>query len=351
MKGNMKKAIIITVYNSENCGSFLQAYAMKVTLENLGYEVAFLKREGKGTSHDLKNRLKVVFCQILHLHFGDAYYNAKRWFDFEKVQKTLPVCVKGDAFYNETELVILGSDTIWNFEDSYFSKNIERYLGVDIVGKKIVSYAASLGNTSKDTFGKAIGQNGKLANLNAILVRDQNTKSAVETLTSRNADVVCDPTLLNSSEIFEPLAYSVKESDYLLLYYFDEPPQDLKNEIISFACKRKLKIISLITRRDWCNVFVPSSPQAMVSYYIKAKYVVTNTFHGCALSLLYGKPFAVHDEGKVKVTELMEGYNKTQHIFSDVEDLEKILCDIMPAERMEIRRNAEKSLMYLKQSI
>ena len=37
------KACIVTVYNSTNCGSFLQAYSLKYALEKLGAEVTFLK--------------------------------------------------------------------------------------------------------------------------------------------------------------------------------------------------------------------------------------------------------------------------------------------------------------------
>lgn len=347
----MKKAIIITVYNSENCGSFLQAYAMMKTLVDLGYEVAFLKRDIIGTSHDLKKRINDVIKQVIHLHLTEAYFNAKRWLDFNFVQKQLPVCEKGDTFYNAAELVVLGSDTIWNFDDSYFSKHIVRYLGIGISGKRIISYATSIGNTTIDTFHESIKQNGNLDNIHDILVRDKNTKNAVETLTNRQAEIVCDPTLLTHSEIFAPLTFHLREHNYLLLYYFDEPSEDLKNEIISLAREEKIKIISLITKRDWCDIFVPSSPQAMVSYYINAKYIVTNTFHGCALSLLYGKRFAVHDEGKVKVLELMEIYNQSKHIFSDAKDLKCKLCEEAPAKEKDIRKIADRSINSLKKSI
>ena len=52
-----KKVLITTVYNSENCGSFLQAWSLYYVLKLKGYEVAFLKRKPKRTSHSFSMHL------------------------------------------------------------------------------------------------------------------------------------------------------------------------------------------------------------------------------------------------------------------------------------------------------
>ena len=54
------KCGIITVYNSENSGSFLQAYAMSCVIKNIGHDVVFVHQGFKGHSSMLPRYLKIV---------------------------------------------------------------------------------------------------------------------------------------------------------------------------------------------------------------------------------------------------------------------------------------------------
>ena len=65
----MRKACIITVYNSENCGSYWQAFTLQEFLRSLGYDVFFLKRKTSGTSHSVKS---VVKRCLGHLKRGEV---------------------------------------------------------------------------------------------------------------------------------------------------------------------------------------------------------------------------------------------------------------------------------------
>lgn len=322
----MKKAIIVTVYNSENCGSYLQAYALKKTLEENNYQVSFLQRGTENTSHDFRKTVKKTFRNIRHLRFLSAFQTLKQWYCFEMAQRNFFVCTRNDDFYKEADLIVLGSDTIWNFESSYFSVNASIYTGADFVGKKVISYAASVGNTTLNTFADVIARSGRLGNVHTVLVRDSRTKSYVEKTTTHSANIVCDPTLLLTPKIFStferPYLYKQK---CLLIYSFDEFEEDMKNAIVTYAREKNLIVVSLIRNFGWVDVIPITTPENMITYYANAQAVVTDTFHGTAFSLIYELPFVVIDKGKVKVHELLEAYSESKRLITTVFEFKKII--------------------------
>ena len=171
------KITIVTVYNSENSGSFLQAYALEQILIAQGHEVRFLYRNTRGTSHRLfgKSRIVEIVKSILKMDFKSMIIPIQRWALYTKMHRHFKVCKIGSDYYNDTSLFILGSDTIWNFEDDYFVKQAKIYTGAFAQKGNVISYAASAANTNEDLFGQVLNKNGGLNNLSSIMVRDQHT--------------------------------------------------------------------------------------------------------------------------------------------------------------------------------
>lgn len=320
-----KKAVIVTVYNSENCGSYLQAYALKQILNQKGFEVAFYKRSTQETSHQFTAHIIPFLKAILKLKYQDALFIIGQWFKFEAAIRKFPKCTLKSHFTNEADILILGSDTLWNFDSSYFRKKFNIYSGRIFKGKNIITYAISTANTSLKTF-KLTLADYKLSNISSFLVRDFHTKELVEQCTDKKATIVCDPTLLLSFNDYKPLIRNQKiPKAYILLYYFQSFNQEQQNYIIQYAKKHQLNIISLLTYREWCNKSIIASPQNMLFYFSHASYIITDTFHGTAFSLIFEKKFGVFDEGKNKVKELLITYHKTNHLFHDYKNLENTL--------------------------
>lgn len=322
-----KKATIITVHNSENCGSFLQAYAMQFILQKNGFDTAFLYRSTKGTSHDGFACLKSIVNYLIHFNVRAALDRLGQWRRYESVQKKYFKEIREEGeFVKSTDVFILGSDTIWNFDESYFFATAKRLLGIPFRGKHIITYAASVGNTSKTRFEEVVADNGGLSHIQKFLVRDMHTKEILRDTANIEAEIVCDPTLLMRAEDYDSLRVTKTINEpYLLIYFFCKIPNDIVQGIKDYAFKNKLKVVSLMSRRDWCDIFVPSSPSNMISWYYNASVVVTNTFHGCAFSLLYQKPFAAYDEGKNKVKELLETYNEDYRLFNECSEMSQLL--------------------------
>lgn len=350
----MKKALIVTVYNSENCGSFLQAFALKQVLTNLGFEVAFYKRDTKETSHQFSSRVIPAIKSIFKFQLKNAFFLIGCWFRYESAQKIFKICDSQSDFIDKADIIIIGSDTLWNFDTPYFKKRFDIYGGKIFKGKNIITYAISAANTSPETFQQVLLEyNNNIKNISSVLVRDKYTQELIKQYSSNAIKIVCDPTLL-----LTPIDYKILSTKkhitkpFLLLYYFNSFTQSQQESIIQYAKEKKLEIISLLSYRKWCNKSIMPSPQNLIFYFSHATCVITDTFHGTAFSLIYEKRFAVFDEGKNKVKELLLTYNKQDHLFKHYENLPLILNktnDVVLSGKYDEIRN--QSIYNLVQSI
>ena len=345
------KITIVTVYNSENSGSFLQAFALEQVLKNAGHEVRFLCRHVKGTSHFLFDRSRIVEIvkSILDLNFKGALIPLCRWLLYAKITKHFKLCKIDSDYYRETFLFILGSDTIWNFDDNYFRSKADVLTGSTFKGKRVMSYAASAANTDSKCFVDILSGLGNFDNLTKILVRDQHTLNLVKTVCSTPVQIVCDPTLICLPDVFDKISAKIKyERPYLLLYYTDDISEDFRKMILSYTNNNELDVISLMVNLKWCNKSYVGAPQYFVPLFKEASAVLTNTFHGCAFSLIYNKQFAVKDNNKNKVKELLEMYNVHGHMFREDSDFARCInIKRNDSEIQLIKRLREESINTL----
>lgn len=345
-----KKIVIVTVYNSENCGSFFQAYAMQTILERCGFEVAFLQRDTSGTSHAFVPHLISAIKRIVCLKHKEIKFVWKPWGLFEKAIRIFNVCDKQSRFYQEAETFLLGSDTIWNFDSAYFKEKAKVYLGNEFKQKKVITYAVSAANTSAEQFHRIVSQHGGLDHISEFLVRDEHTGQLVENEASRSAKIVTDPTLLLHKTDYGKLIPNEEIADpYLLLYYFGEMDDALKKSVQEYAQKNNLKVISLLKYRAWCDDSIPADPCRILLYFDKASAVITNTFHGCAFSMIFERPFAVHEEGKNKVSDLLFKYGESNRLFADPREITALLdrpCEVMDNGKYDLIRNQSLELLF-----
>ena len=88
-------------------------------------------------------------------------------------------------------------------------------------------------------------------------------------------------------------------------------------------------------------------PFLFVSYYSKANYVITNTFHGTIFSIIFRKQFIVAATGKKKILELLKKF-KLEQRNTDTNMYEKINEEIRYFEVKKILddyRNESKEFL------
>ena len=292
---------IVTVHDSSNYGSFLQAYALQRTLENMGHEVYFIRTREKSyirgiffSKSDIKPLLTHPGKLAALLRDDLIKYRAfkREW----KVFKTIddPKDVKLDR-------IILGSDEIWNVTAPVFRRPVFYGIGFD----NVHTYGISVSMARKEHFDKFPELEEAIRKIGHVLVRDENTGKVVEEITGRETSMVADPTFLCDVSEFAKAAPGYKKINkkYILIYsyVFNE---NLKNNIIRFARENDLAIVSACIRHPWADIYVNGSPLSFCKLLEDAQYVVTTTFHGTVFSLLNHKRF-VSEPFSPKVTDVL----------------------------------------------
>ena len=302
------KICIVTVYNSINSGSFWQAKALGKVFENLGAEVVYLKRKNSiDSSSSIINQIIFILKKLLKHGFSEAIKACQMFLDFKKEQASFNILANKDKFFNDIDLFVLGSDTIWNLDSGYFSKNYRIYFGEIFKNKDVISYAASIANTSIETIKKYKDIPTMLDNLKGISVRDENTYKMVKELSQNNVQLVCDPTLLLTKQDYIKLnSTSKEEKKYIFLYLFSRLSNSQVDNIKKFAEKNNLKIIGGTNNEKYCDECIVNNPNNFLNYMIYADYVITDTFHGTIFSTNLEKNFVVINRNKQKVNNFLK---------------------------------------------
>lgn len=340
---------IVTVYHSYNCGSYLQAYAMQQTLKEFGCDPYFLKNK-----RTIESRLWFRLLQaVKYTATGKrkrAAHLLRVYRNFKQAQKRMAVVPD----YRGMDAAVYGSDTIWNFDDSYFYDSRQRFLGADYQGKKI-TYAISLGETEAKTLLADDKTCDAVRQLDHISVRDGETEVFVKQCCGAEQPVerVIDPTMLLERKDYETQLLPVDQTGYILFYYFGTIPENIKKQVRAFADKTGRKIVVFGEDRGWADVYVSNEPFLMLSYYQKADFVITNTFHGNVFCLIFNKQFISFGSHKQKVWDLLERFGLSERLAEEDSDFSALfdrqICHDTTNETLAVLR--DQSRQYLHKAI
>lgn len=342
---------IVTVYNSINVGSYWQARALGDVLRANGNKVYYFKNSDR--TRILIDEFKRAAIYFLQRKFSDSIRHLISIFSFLRHQKYFNVISKKSKLYDRMDLFIFGSDTIWNISDKYFKKEEDIFWGIRFPLKRKCSYAVSVSNTDKSLFFKTDKYKKALTMFDRISVRDEKSKSVVENLISRDARVVCDPSLLMGIDDYKKIiSCNIRIKDpYILVYIFERMSEKHEEELISFARDKNLKIISAYGRRNvkFAHKVIVDNPYDFLRYFSYAQYVITDTFHGTAFSINFRKRFVSINHKKIPVNNILREYGLESRLINNDDSLTEKLNREIPYDAVDInlKENIKMSKEYL----
>lgn len=347
------KVGVITGYYSENSGTLLQAYSIGKVLEKMGHEVIYIDTKNKYSSHSVKLMLARIVKEILHGKVNNARAAITKYINFAKSIKMYDVISIDEAKNYGIEKFVIGSDTVWNLEDKYFREAHRQYWPI-VEGIEAISYAAAVGNSKLSTMEKYPYTKECLEKMKYISVRDNYSKSVIQKLTDKEVEVVCDPTILIETKELERFKRQLSyEKKFILVYIFEELETTITDEIVQYAKKNDLRIISLGKSFKWCDEQVVISVENFVSYYSQAEFVITNTFHGNVFSILFNRQFICAPCEKKKVIELLAEMGLEDRRIAVKEDFVKSISEIIDYNNVnsKIQKMREKSKIFLNNAL
>lgn len=300
----------ITCHDVYNTGASLQAYALSQFLRSLGHEVEIIDYK---PLYLQKYSLKRVFNprfnkpglkQIyLLLKFPERllalFSKGKREFDLFKKQY---LQVTEQTYYSFLDLknmppiadvYIAGSDQIWNtlFENG---KDPSFYLQFAPETAIKASYAASFA-TRKIEDGCQEQVKDWISKLDFVSVREKSGITILDELQIANARQVIDPVfLLNKTDWIQLANKERFQEKYIFIYDFEQNPK-VALFAQELAEKNRWKIYSFLDNPYCDQTFKNEGPLMFLSLIYHAEYIVSNSFHATAFSLIFNKPFAVFD--------------------------------------------------------
>lgn len=298
---------IITVPNASNCGSFLQAYALKEFLERAGHEAIFVKTRSDEYIKNLFYNNSLLIRSIIKW----PIIGIKRWLFWKKEYSlfcdTCAQCLNivDDNNLDPYDAIILGSDEIWNVKNEVYNRAIFYGLGRE----DTIAYAVSVGNATIGDYENRREIITDIDKVPYIYPRDENTKKIVEHYTDRRVQCVCDPTLLiDWNENTSKLPDELVDKQYIMLYAYSIS-EDMKKNILMYAKKNNLKVVSVGFFYMWADINLAINPLQLYTICKHAFSIVTETFHGTIFSALSGTRFVSFPTGsKSKVLDFMNRF-------------------------------------------
>ena len=316
----MRKLIsILTVHFGTNHGSALQSYALSSFLNNNWFETKVIdyvpRRYGLWASYYSARKGRYPLWVII-LYFPaflfKTYPNRRR---FEKfLNAYVPLT---ERFTDQCELrqnppksdvYIVGSDQVWN--DDYNGKDeLSYYLNFVKNGKKI-AYAASFGKPYPLPDKDIERIKDYISNFDLVSVREND---GVDILKQANINSyhVIDPTFLLTDKEWDSFSENSKlnmpANKYILVYVMDGVYDNLLNNacIIKEKTNFSVVVISFTKIKDSRidNCYYKCTPVDFVKLVRNSEFVVTNSFHGTAFSIILKKLFLI--VGKEKYNSRM----------------------------------------------
>lgn len=294
---------IVTVPDSYNCGSFLQAYGMKTFLEKQGHHVTFVRTRSEEYVKNLFYNNSLLVRSVIKW----PVIGIRRWLFWKKCYQVFSDAWKENLDIQDRELegfdaIVLGSDEIWNIKTEVFNRPLFYGYGKE----NAVAYAVSAGRATIGDFEERKDLTDYIRNLHAVFPRDKNTQNIVLHCAKREAECVCDPTLLIDWEtIPSELPLELKDDHYLMIYAYSVS-DEMKNNIVRYAKRNQLRIVSVGFFYMWADLNLPINPLQLFTVCKNADVIFTETFHGTIFSALSGSLFLSFPTGSVsKVNDFL----------------------------------------------
>lgn len=324
-----KKVGILTFHSALSNGAALQSYALQQFLFDCGidneiidYRCEYMEKNYKRLIRIAKGKeLKSFVGSVVKMPNKIKSLKLSKGFQDRFMKKSKPVTRENiDSIRDDYKIFISGSDQVWSptcvgFDKTYFldfAKSEQKF-----------SYAASLGTAQipKELHGE---YKELLSDFRYRSMREESGKNVIESITGKEAHVNVDPTLLLTPEQWDKIVGEriIKEK-YIFLFSVLKP-----KKMIEYAVKlgkeKNLPVYYLNDKHlpiKGIKYVKPVAADGFVNLIKNAEYVVSNSFHASAFSIIYHKKLIMeHDTENLRNIRSEELLNKLSMKNCEIKD-------------------------------
>lgn len=369
-----KKIALFTCHEDLNYGSMLQAYALVTAIRKLGYDaeyityriyarqnrfVKYLKRLAKSFLSATGLRKERNPFQFFNTKAFAATKAAFQEFHRQWIPASLKVyysnTITSELDPEEYSTFIVGSDQLWSPLLYACDSRIPYFLDFAELPSRS-SYATSLGTSNIPEEYKLILKE-KLSAFDNISCRETFNTKMLSDLLNRNVSHVLDPTLLLSVEDWNKVATEPPvKGDYILAYILGE-----KDSITEFAHslgqQKRLPVYFIVTQPkylSYSNALTGIGPDAFIGLVKNARFVVTDSYHGCLFCIIFGTQFfafskregSVDTQDNIRILEILQVLGLEDRFWDDTRQTPLHDCNFQQAHE-KIADKRQTSIKYL----
>ncbi|MBR5833692.1 MAG: polysaccharide pyruvyl transferase family protein [Bacteroidales bacterium] len=375
------KVAIITLPLHTNYGGLLQAFALKRCLTEIGHEVCVLDLEDKMPGpKPFKAPFVYARRMLVRMLKGSAapeIFRERRFREEFPVvgantekfisERIAPRVVRSFSQLKEGEYdaFVVGSDQVWR--PRYFPDVENAFLafakGWDV---KRIAYAASFGTSELEYESEKLSVCADLlSSFDAVSVREESgVRMCSEWFDREDVTHVLDPVMLLDVQAYRDMASSAEEhpaKGKLVTYMLDDSAH--KRSVVDFISRAGGFEVHDVSVRPYDRGLpleervVPALEQWLAGF-ADADFVVTDSFHGCVLAVLFHKRFIAvgnTSRGLARLQSLTEMFGLDQRLVQGIDpedDGEYFLeePDWMSVEGV-LQKRREECLGFLKSNL
>ena len=285
------KVGIVTVHDSANIGSFLQALGMQELVRQNGDEPFVIKTRSEFSTFCLflgyynvpgiRSVKKFMYFVAGRLkHFPQTWKMIKKYAVYKREREVFENIISVNKSKKiKLDVLLLGSDEIWNTKKVTFRNPL--LYGIGILAPKKLGYAISIGDMEQSGWNQYEELLAGIKNLDGILVRDERTRKVIENYEIQVDERICDPTLQVDIRKYMKTTSEVKlpVDDYIAVYSYSVD-ENTKKIIQRIAEKNHLKTVAISLEQPWCDEYINCSPLEFGAVFSKANMYILLLFMG-----------------------------------------------------------------------
>lgn len=291
------KVSILTYHWEDNYGATMQAYATYKAIKQLGHSPEFIDLR-LPYNPSLKSRLVFGLKRYRFNKFRQKYFRKrtpKIYWSVDELRNNPP----------QSDCYLVGSDQTWNPQ---IGKELlpAFFLTFGDQSIKRISYATSIGLNkweespyiSNEDISKA------LKHFNQILLRENSGIRIAKEIFNAEAKQVIDPVLLFPS--YPELTGEIKQTGEIITYKLINDENFYENALtIAKDLNKPVRSIGSVRKPSGFRAAYPESVEDWVKRIAGSEIVITDSFHGTVISLLYHRQFVVYIGDSNRITRIV----------------------------------------------
>lgn len=335
----MKKVSLVTYHCSPNVGAVMQTYALCRFLKEHGYQVEIvdirnfepnLRTISEGSPLPVRLVKSILYPWRMKRIFNDFYPSlTSHYMSVEELRTHPPI----------SDYFLVGSDQVWNHNIGR-DKALAYFLDFGSPGVKRISYASSFGldHWEEGLYANTERVQHCFDRFNAISVRELEGARILKETFGKEATIVLDPTFLHDS--YPEISGKVVQREEIVCYKLNKT-QDFWDYMPTIVKKTGLPALLLnhnYPHKGFKYHFNPTINQ-WVRRIAGAAFVLTDSFHGVAFSIIYRKPFAAilnHNGKDSRLISLIKLLHLEDRLFNSVEEVANTNVCLSPVDYSKV---------------